>query len=142
MEAQDLIKNFPNSTAIIKEWFLTKMLESIEEAGDNVPEDFKENVIAQGVTDDALCAYIEAQPRALFDVFDENFIFIRIHINETFNGIKFGGSLSDSRNNISYNSRKEAEKAIIVEAFKVLEDKTTSYNTTLENCKEDETTGI
>lgn len=141
MKTSDLLKKFPNTTSIIKQWFLERMLQSIEEAGENVPEEFKENVKKQGVTDEALEAYIEAQPRALFDVFDENYIFIRIIINETFDGVKFGGSLNDSRTKINFNSRKEAEKAIIVEAFQVLEDKTTVSTTTL-NKQEDEITGV
>jgi hypothetical protein len=77
MKSIELLKKYPLSTEVVREWFIQKMIESVK--GDTtVPEDFKNFMIEQGIPNDTLCIFIDSNPRSLFDVFDENNI--RIHI--------------------------------------------------------------
>ena len=115
MKASELLETYSKATTIIKEWYLEKMLESLNT--DSLPEDFKEHVRNEGVDDDKIVAVIEAGPRALFDVFDENHIYIQINTNVPYFSyfINEGDVISGS-----WESRKEAERAAIEQAFELL----------------------
>ena len=118
MKASELLETYPKTNTIMKEWYLEKMLESLN--NDSLPEDFKEHVRNEGVDDDKIVAVIEAGPRALFDVFDENHIYIQINTNVPHfsYSINEGDVISGS-----WESRKEAERAAIEQAFELLNSK-------------------
>ena len=102
---------------MIKQWFLDKLLESLKD--DSIPENFKEFVRAQDMETDKIATMIEANPRVLFDVFDEHKIYIDIScLND-----KFLWGINDDMRNSVYKTRKEAEKAAIEQAFQMLNDK-------------------
>ena len=115
MEATKLLENYPKAAVVVKQWYLEKMLESLN--NDALPEDFKEHVRKEGVDDDKIATIIDAGPRALFDVFDENHIYIQINVNAPY----FSYSINDEDAVIgSWESRKEAERAAIEQAFELL----------------------
>jgi len=115
MKASEILETYPKATAVIKQWYLEKILESLN--NDSLPEDFKEHVRNEGVDDDKIVAVIEAGPRALFDVFDENHIYIQINTNVPHfsYSINEGDVISGS-----WQLRKEAERAAIEQAFELL----------------------
>jgi len=77
MKAIDLLEKYPESCKIIQEWFTNQLSKSMEE-DDSVPKDFKEMVLQDGFTKERLAIIIDTNPRVLFDVFDENKLYIHI----------------------------------------------------------------
>jgi hypothetical protein len=119
MKSIELLKKYPLSTEVVREWFIQKMIESVK--GDTtVPEDFKNFMIEQGIPNDTLCIFIDSNPRSLFDVFDENNIVIEnfLYPNGEFT-IKIGNEATTN----SWKTRKEAELFAIEAAFEILEEK-------------------
>jgi hypothetical protein len=102
---------------VIKQWFLDKLLESLKD--DSIPENFKEFVRAQDMETDKIATMIEANPRVLFDVFDEHKLYIQITGNNDQWDWKVGSVVENSL----CVSRKDAEKAAIEQAFQMLNDK-------------------
>jgi len=117
METTKLLEDFPKATIVIKQWFLDKLLESLKD--DSVPENFKEFVRAQDMETDKIATMIEANPRVLFDVFDEHKVYIDISCLNN----KFLWGINDDMQNSVYETRKEAEKAAIEQAFQMLNNK-------------------
>lgn len=124
-----LLNSYPLATEVVKEWFWKEMIKSFE--NDAVPEDFKQMMLADGIGNENLAQLIDAQPRVLFDVFDENKIYIHIEPwdNEMETGVdNFGFRIALQEynpKNMDFKTRKEAEIKAIEEAFKILEVKIT-----------------
>ena len=113
----ELLEKYPLAANVIKASILEKMIESFKD--DSVPDEFKEHMRQQGVENDKVAVMIDAQPRFLFDVFDDNKVFIQINVFKKFSySINEGEVISGS-----WETRKEAEKAAINVAFELLEDK-------------------
>jgi hypothetical protein len=124
MTGLELLEKYPLSKKIVKDWFMQSMLESFKD--ENVPEEFKQFMLEQGIEDDKVGKLIDVNVRILFDVFDENDIFINI-IKE--DSTKFMWGYVDTTGNYIKNglvkTRKEAEHAAIEKAFEILETKLT-----------------
>ncbi len=117
MNGLELLESHPKSAIVVKQWYLEKMLESLNDK--NLPEDFKDIVRAKGIDNESVATLIDASPRNLFDVFDNHKVYIDINcLND-----KFLWGINDDVNNDVYETRKEAEKIAIEEAFKLLEEK-------------------
>lgn len=126
MKTNELLEKHPLTTEVVRTWFFEQMTASF--ADENVPEEFKEMMKQEGVTNERLAILIDAQPRTLFDVFDENKIFICISVwTKTpgdFENAEFGIALNaTNKNNSNFSSRKEAELVAIEEAFELLEER-------------------
>ena len=119
MKAIELLEKYPLTTEVVRDWFITKMMESVNEDND-VPEDFKKFMIDQGVPNDRLCVFIDANPRSLFDVFDENDVIIIIKYHDNFG---FTWAVEEADDQSFYKTRKEAELSSIDVAFDILENK-------------------
>jgi hypothetical protein len=117
MNSRKLLEKNPLSANVIKEWFLNKLLESIKR-DDTVPQDFKDYVLAEGITDEKVAIFIDSSPRGLFDLFDEYNIVIEtlLYPNGEFT-IKIGNEATTN----SWKTRKEAEIFGIEAAFELLE---------------------
>jgi hypothetical protein len=116
MNALNLLEQHPKATVIIKSYYLEKLLSSVN--SDIITEEFKEFVLAKGVPMESLLSIIDDVPRNLFDVFDTHKVYIDI---SGLNGVFLWG-INGDMNDTLYQTRKEAEKAAIVEAFKLLEE--------------------
>ena len=117
MNGLELLDEYPKAAIVIKQWYLDKMLESLKD--EDLPEDFKEHVRQQGITNENVSKMLEGMPRALFDVFDGQKVVIQINTFPSFSySINEGDVISGS-----WETRKEAESAAIKEAFKLLNDK-------------------
>jgi hypothetical protein len=119
MKALELLEKYPKSGKVVNKWFLDKMLKSLNT--DTVPEEFKEYISNQPIDNQNIAVMIDNNPRVLFDVFDEN----EIYINVTRLGGKF---MSGYSNNIDQHikdnlfiTRKEAEFDAIESAFELLD---------------------
>jgi hypothetical protein len=77
-------------------------------------------MLEQGIEDDKMAIMIDANPRMLFDVFDDNKVFIEIYM---FPDDTFTCKISNGATTQSWKTRKEAESFAIEAAFEILEDK-------------------
>lgn len=118
-----LLETNPKAAVKIKEWFLEKMLNTLKE--DTIPEEFKEFVRQQGIEDEKIANIVGDNPRALFDVFDENQLYVKIDVFVREDGTaKFNWSINAMEGGTSfYSSRMEAEKDAVSKAFQMLNDK-------------------
>ena len=124
MKTTELLEKNPLSTEVIRTWFFNEMVKSFDD--ETVPEEFKEMMKQEGVTNERLAVLIDAQPRTLFDVFDKNDIFISSIVRREANeNILYTCSTNMIDNQYHCNTRKEAEVLIIKQAFKILEEKLT-----------------
>lgn len=115
MKALELLEKYPKSGKVVNKWFLDKMLKSLNT--DTVPEEFKEYISNQPIDNQNIAVMIDNNPRVLFDVFDENNVFIQINVNKTFSySINEGDVISGS-----WIIRKDAEAAAIEQAFELLD---------------------
>ena len=100
------------------------MIESLQTT--DVPDDFKNMMKKTGIENDKLAIMIDSNPRMLFDVFDDNKIFISIKVTHTSfeNSMKitFLYKINDKGEYIIRKfTRKEIELVAIEEAFEILE---------------------
>jgi hypothetical protein len=119
MNGLELLERYPLTAKVVREWFLEKMIESLND--ENVPDEFKDYMREQGVENDKLSKMIDINPRMLLDVFDENEIFISINITDR----KFTYRIDNLVNPTEYSTRKECELISITRAFEMLETKLT-----------------
>jgi hypothetical protein len=120
MKGIDLLEKYPASTEIIRAWFMERMIESLQD--ENVPDEFKDFMREQGVQNDKLGTMIDANPRMLLDVFDENNIVIETSL---YPSGEFKIKIGDQPTINSWKTRKEAELFAIEAAFEILENKLT-----------------
>jgi len=123
MKSIDLLSKYPLVAEEVREWFFEKMTESLQD--ETVPEDFKKSVMSEAITDERLAVMIDAQPRSLFDVFDEHEI--SINIERTPNSVEewSWNVMQHGEDHTGCASRKEAETKAIIYAFEILEEQLT-----------------
>jgi hypothetical protein len=119
MKGLELLEKYPLAANVIKEWFLKSMIESFKD--ESVPEEFKQFMLDQGIEEEKVGTLIDLNPRMLFDVFDENEIFIGTNVTQkdAFH-CTINNSLSPGG---THYTRKEAELFAIEAAFEILENK-------------------
>jgi len=117
----ELLKKYPKAAVVVKSHFLEIMLESLNT--DSLPDDFKEHVRVQGINDDMVKKVLEKAPRNLFDVFDDNGIFINITFDHEDRIFRY--SVDGEVDSQNYLFRRAAEEAAITEAFSLLNQKLT-----------------
>jgi hypothetical protein len=122
----ELLEKHPKAAEVVRNWFTDKMIESLNT--DDVPEDFKEIIRQDVIDNERIDKILGSQPRALFDVFDENKIYIIIDKQPEWNWI----IENESYENSICKSRKEAESFAIKAAFEILEQKLSSDEATVE----------
>ena len=118
MSGLELLEKHPYTTEVIRTWFLEKMIESLNDQ--SVPDEFKDFMRGQGIDNERLSTMIDANPRMLFDVFDENDLFIEIFM---YPDVTFTCKIGDQATTNSWKTRKEAEMFAIEAAFEILENK-------------------
>ena len=125
MQAQELLETYDKAAIVIKQFYLSHMLESLND--ENLPENFKDFVKEQGIDNDTVAVMLTASPRTFFDVFDSNGVYIEILVGYSKKEAEFTyGVIDDNEMNTEptmYNSRIEAERVAVEKAFKILNDK-------------------
>jgi len=122
MKGLELIEKYPLAGKVVKDWFLKEMINSFKD--ESVPSEFKDFMLEQGVDDDKIGTLIDVNPRMLFDVFDENDVFIFIHYMDVKDKVEFFHSFRNIDTNPVklFKTRKEAELFAIEAAFEILEN--------------------
>lgn len=115
----ELLQKYPEAGKVVKDHFLSRMLDNLND--DNIPEDFKEHVRAMGIEDEKVASMVGSAPRSMFDVFDDNGLFINILFDNERN--LFNWSINGQTNSQNYIFRKAAEQEAVAEAFKLLNEK-------------------
>ena len=118
MKGIDLLQKHTASAVVIRAWFLEKMIESLQTS--DVPDDFKNMMRETGIEDDKLAIMIDANPRMLLDVFDENDIVIETLL---YPSKEFTVIICRQATTNFWKTRKEAELFAIEAAFEILENK-------------------
>jgi hypothetical protein len=118
MNGLQLLEKHPYATEVIRAWFLEQMIESLNDQ--SVPDEFKDFMRDQGIDNSKLSVMIDANPRMLFDVFDENDLFIEIFM---YPDVTFTCKIGNEATTNSWSTRKEAEMFAIEAAFEILENK-------------------
>jgi|688.fasta_scaffold1247845_1 hypothetical protein len=118
MTGLELLEKHPHTAEVVKAWFVEQMIESLKD--ETVPDEFKDFMREQGVQYDKLAVMIDANPRMLLDVFDENDVIIIIKYHENFG---FTWAVEEADDQSFYKTRKEAELSAIEVAFDILENK-------------------
>jgi hypothetical protein len=135
MHAEKLIAENPLTKDLLKEWFLNKLMESVEDFDKD--DAFKEFMIKSGITDDQIITVFKEGGRAALDMFDEKDVIINIKHN--WKTKKFSYYINDEKESGSYSTRKEAEASALSQAVTMLEEKLTEQLT--ENEEENENQG-
>ena len=117
----ETVEKYPEAAKVVNNYYLEIMLKSLND--DSLPENFKEFVREMGVGNDKIAKIIEGSPRALFDVFDENQIYIEISVSNDKFSYKIYPRDIKFLDVVWYDTRKEVEKIAILDAFKLLNDK-------------------
>jgi hypothetical protein len=124
-----LLKENPKAAKLIHDYYVELMIESSKD----LPDHFKEYVRDQGIEMSNIAAMMETAPRNLFDVFDEQDIFI--NISTTNGGKSFQCDVSQDLKGESQgaNTRKEADLKGVILAIEILEKKLNSLEETNED---------
>lgn len=125
----EVLKEHPKTATLLHDYYINLMIESSKD----LPSHFREFVEEQGLEMSNIAAMMEAAPRNLFDVFDEQGIFI--NISTTNNGKSFQCDVSQDLKGESQgaNTRKEADLKGVILAIKMLENKLNSLEETNED---------
>jgi len=115
----ELLQKYPEAGKVVKDHFLKRMLDSLND--DNIPDDFKEHVRNMGIEDEKVAKMIGNAPRSMFDVFDENDLFINVTFDHT--DRMFRWSVDGQIDSQTYIFRKAAEQEAVAEAFKLLNER-------------------
>lgn len=118
MKGLELIEQYPKAGEIVLQWFKGKMQESLTDV-DGLTEDLKESFKQYSIGNDHMGLMIDTNPRMLFDVFDDNSIFIEIYKKTLFSySINQGEVVAGA-----WSTRKETETSAIEQAFILLDKK-------------------
>ena len=117
MKANELLENHPETSLVVREWFLKQMYKSFED--ENVPEEMKDYMKQRGVTEEQLATYIDINPRMLLDVLDS----LEVYIETIREDRKFFTIVNGAKSEYGYDDRKEVEKMAIAHAFTILEER-------------------
>ena len=120
MTGLELLEKYPLTAQIVRDWFMQSMIESFKD--EDVPEEFKQFMLEQGIENDKVGKLIDVNVRILFDVFDENDIVIETLL---YPSKEFTVIIGRQATTNSWKTRKEAEHFAVEAAFEILENKLT-----------------
>ena len=133
MKGLELLQKNPNVAKLICSYYLEIMLESLKDEA--LPEEFKDSVREQGIDNEKIGAILDGNPRNLFDFFDSHKIYP--NVVPTFDGTFFCsiiiGNTSETSSKWEFNTRKEADTAVIKDAILELEERLTDLVSDKEN---------
>ena len=122
MKGLELLETYPKAAKVIAEFYNNKLIDSMSTSTEDVSEEFKEMLKQQSFDNQYVATFIDSNPRFLFDVFDDNEIYIQITVDLENNCFRysFDGGLVESND---YLTRIAAETRSIETAFEILNDK-------------------
>jgi len=123
MSGLEILTTYPIAAKVVKDWILSQMLESFKD--ESVPDSFKDFIFQQGLEDDKISVMIDANPRFLFDVFDDCDIIIETIV---FPDKTFSCKIGKEATTNSWKTRKESEMFAIEAAFQILNNRIEDEN--------------
>jgi hypothetical protein len=127
MKGIELLETYPKAATVIKEFYNNKLIDSVSNSSEEIPEEFKEMIKQQSFDNEYVAAFIDSNPRFLFDVFDNNELNVEILVMYSDRPSMFTYTVVEGdlihTEPTKYNSRIEAEKVAIEEAFKLLNER-------------------
>lgn len=120
MTGVEIIKKYPLSIEVVKQWYIDKMREALND--ESVSEDFSKYMLDQGVPEYLLINILEDTPRSLFDILDANDIIVETHL---YPNNEFTIKIANQGTVQSWKTRLKAELFAIETAFDILEQKLT-----------------
>ena len=127
MKGIELLETYPKAATVIKEFYNNKLIDSVSNSSEEIPEEFKEMIKQQSFDNEYVAAFIDSNPRFLFDVFDNNELNVEILVMYSDRPSMFTYTVVEGdlihTEPTKYNSRIEAEKIAIEEAFKLLNER-------------------
>jgi hypothetical protein len=122
MKAQELFEKYPKAGKVVVEYFTKIFMDSLN--NEDITDEFKEMAKTEVLNSEYIQDFIEGNPRGLFDVFDDNEIYINVTAfpNSLFT-YSIVGDIAEVGSTETSNTRKEAEKLAIEAAFEILNDK-------------------
>jgi hypothetical protein len=122
MKAQELFEKYPKAAKVVVEYFTKIFMDSLN--NEDITDEFKEMAKTEVLNSEYIQDFIEGNPRGLFDVFDDNEIYINVTAfpNSLFT-YSIVGDIAEVGSTETSNTRKEAEKLAIEAAFEILNDK-------------------
>jgi|GEM_PF-4456904 len=123
-KAELLIKTYPKATSVIKKWLTKEMTSAIDSSYD-LPKNFEEDMRSSDVINDMLVFIIDTNPHALFEVFDENRVYIHIIADHPDDIPLFSYEILLQDSSVTplpdwYRNRKEAEAEGMIAGYKLL----------------------
>jgi len=119
MTGLELLEKYDKAAIVIKQFYLNAMLESLKD--EELPENFKEYARQTTIDNDKIGKLIDVQPRGLFDVFDNNKVYIGITPNFLIGGMEFKYTIDEITGEAP--TRKEVERIAVEKAFEILNNK-------------------
>jgi hypothetical protein len=127
MKGIELLETYPKAATVIKDFYNNKLIDSVSNSSEEIPEEFKEMIKQQSFDNEYVAAFIDSNPRFLFDVFDNNELNVEILVMYSDRPSMFTYTVVEGdlihTEPTKYNSRIEAEKVAIEEAFKLLNER-------------------
>ena len=118
MKTNELLKKYPKTTELVKEWHLNKLKMSL--ASQEIDDDFKKQIKIDVITDKVITEIIDSNPHAYFEMFDKKQIIINTEGNE----LGFRAEIYKHTTPSGwFNKRIEAERLGLEKAFEILEKK-------------------
>lgn len=114
------LEQYPLAGKLLHDYYLDLMLESVNMS--QLPDDYKEQIKADGIEMDKIEDIANTNPRHLFDFFDGQGIYVNVKAS-TEGTFMFSivGDVAMVGSTKTYNTRKEAESNAIEQAMKQLE---------------------
>lgn len=123
MKGIELLETYPDTAKIIAEFYNAKLIASMDT--EEITEEFKEVLKQQSFDNEYFATFIDGNPRFLFDVFDDNGIYITTPVSAV-DGY-FRWEISNDRatwdTSEFLDNRKMAEAAAVEKAFEILNEK-------------------
>ena len=121
MTALELLETYPKAANAIAQFYQKRLIQSMNT--DNVPEDFKELLKQQNFDNLYVSKFLDANPRILFDIFDENGLFIEtFYMEHMFHYTITNGEEILETNTEKYETRRECDRAVIEVAISLLNE--------------------
>lgn len=132
MKGKELLDANPKAASLIHDFYLNAMLNALDDQ--SLPDNFKEFTREKGLPIENIAAMIDANPRQLFDVFDEHKIIIVIDFMPDL-GLygQFTAIVNGEMSGTSHSNRKDADKDAVEMGIEMLESKLTDLVNDKEN---------
>lgn len=122
MKTQKLLDKHPKATKELKVWWGKKIDAAL--SSENLAEEYKALVKEKQIDEQQIIRTIDNNPHTLFEFFDEMGMYIEEYLLSGSENItpKFYCSIGKKYTSITYKTRNEAERDVLNEAFKLLEE--------------------